>query len=76
MNLILLWRTLSTSDNHNDRGSLSPTSVQTGGSSSHTSVLGYTLHPKRVYDAKKIGVKVVDFKITFKKMQIQGDIKS
>ena len=27
------------------------------------SVLGYTLHPKRVYDAKKIGVKGVDFKI-------------
>ena len=43
----------STSDNHNDRGSRSPTSVQTGGSSSHPSVLGYTLHPKRVYDAKK-----------------------
>ena len=56
----------STSDNHNDRGSPSPTSVQTERSSSHPSVLGYTLHPKRVYDAQKIGVKVVDFKITFK----------
>ena len=57
----------STSNNHKDRGSPSPPSVQTGGSSSHLSVLGYTLHPKRVYDAKKIGVKGVDFKITLKK---------
>ena len=56
----------STSNNHNDRGSPSPSSVQTGGSSSHPSVLGYTLHPKRVYDAKKIWVKGVDFKITLK----------
>ena len=35
-----------------------------GGSSSHSSVLGYTLHPKRVYDAKKMVVKGVDFRIT------------
>ena len=47
----------STSDKRNDRGPPSPTSVQTGGSSSHPSVLGYTLHPKRVYDAKKIGLR-------------------
>ena len=43
----------STSDSRNDRGPPSPTSVQTWGSSSQPSVLGYTLHPKRVYDAKK-----------------------
>ena len=48
----------STSNNHNDRGSPSPPSVQTGGSSSHPSVLGYTLHPKRLYDAKKMGCRV------------------
>ena len=45
----------STSHNHNDRRTPSPpsTSIQTGGSSSHPSVLGYTVHPNRVYDAKK-----------------------
>ena len=43
-----------------------PTSVQTGGSSSHPSVLGYTLHPKRVYDTNKFGVKGLDFKMTLK----------
>ena len=44
-----------TSQNHNDRRSPSPqpTSVQTGGSNIHPLVLGYTLHPKRVYDVKK-----------------------
>ena len=48
----------SISNNHNDRGSPSPSSVQTGGSSSHPSVLGYALHPKRVYDAtKKLGLR-------------------
>ena len=52
----------STSDNHNGRGTPSPTSVQTGGSSSHSSVLGYTLHPKRVYDAKKFVLKVLILK--------------
>ena len=41
----------STSHNHNDRGTPSPTSIQTGGSSTHPSVLGYTLHHMRVYEA-------------------------
>ena len=53
----------STAHNQNDRRTPSPTSVQTGGSSSDTSVLGYTLHPMRVYDTK-YGVKGADFKIT------------
>ena len=49
----------STSHNHNDKISRStlPTKVQTGGSSSHPAVLGYTLHPKRVYYAKYFGIK-------------------
>ena len=49
----------STAHTHNDRRTPSPlpTSVQTGGSSSHPSVLGYTSHPKRVYAANKFGVK-------------------
>ena len=46
----------STAHNHNERRTPTPqpTSVQTGGSSSHPSVLEYTLHSKRVYDAKNI----------------------
>ena len=49
----------STSHNHNDKifRSPLPTKVQNGGSSSHPVVLGYTLHPKRVYYAKHFGVK-------------------
>ena len=55
----------STSHNHIDRRTPSPLPpcVQSGGSSSQPSVLGYTLHPKRVYVANKFGVKGVDFKI-------------
>ena len=54
----------SASHNHNDRRSPSPqpTSVQSGGSSSHPTVLGYALHPKRRYDAKN-GVKEKGYKI-------------
>ena len=53
----------STSHNQNYRETPSPTSVQTGGSSTHTSVLGYTLHPMRVYDANKVDVKDVDLRL-------------
>ena len=62
----------STSYNHVDP---MPTSVQTGGSISHQSVLGYTLHHKRVYDANKFGVNDADDKITLK-MQIHAYAKS
>ena len=55
----------STSHNHNDRRTPSPLpiSVQTGGSSNHPSVLGYTLHPKRVYDDKIIWLKGLIIKL-------------
>ena len=58
----------STPHNHNDRRTPSPlpTSAKTGGSRSHSSVLGYTLHHKRVYDAKQIGVKYGIIKLHLK----------
>ena len=58
----------SSSHQHNDRRlpSSLTTSIQTGESSNHTFVLGYTLHPKRAYETNKFGVKGGDYKIPLK----------